>query len=329
MFRRFAITRCRAFTYVELLIVVAISGLIMLALMGVVNTATETSDLVRQRNDLAQQARFALNRMVDMTSRSPRLLLPLIDNPGTNWPENLREQTIPASPPIGDSTLSTAVLAITLPHDIDLDQDGTPDADNDADGRFDEDPQVDNHNDNAPGIAGIDDNGDGTADDSIDVKPNADNDEDDSATEDSIDGIDNDNDGSVDEDLRSDLNNDGQAGFAGVDDDGDGSIDEGNLNDDDEDGLVDEDSFDAVVFYLVGGSLTERMPVPWDQNADSVSSGEDYVESELAINVTRFGVERVDHHNIRDIVDLTLELTDPDSGETVSLQTRVRVGGAL
>jgi hypothetical protein len=29
------------------------------------------------------------------------------------------------------------------------------------------------------------------------------------------------------------------------------------------------------------------------------------------------------------LVDLTLELTSPVSGETVSLHTRVRVGGAL
>ena len=29
------------------------------------------------------------------------------------------------------------------------------------------------------------------------------------------------------------------------------------------------------------------------------------------------------------LVDLTLELTSPDSGEMVSLNTRVRVGGAL
>ena len=49
----------------------------------------------------------------------------------------------------------------------------------------------------------------------------------------------------------------------------------------------------------------------------------------IAENVTRFRVERVPQNGDRSqIVDLTLELTNPVT-ETVSLNTRVRVGGAL
>ena len=45
--------------------------------------------------------------------------------------------------------------------------------------------------------------------------------------------------------------------------------------------------------------------------------------------MTRFRVERVDNGTAGELIDLTLELTDPVSGEFVSLQTQIRVGGAL
>ncbi len=319
----------RAFTYVELLIVVSISGVIMLALMGVVNTATESGETVRQRNDQVQQVRFALNRMVDMTSRSPGLLLPLVDNPATNWPENLREQTIPASPPVGDSSFASAVLAIKLPRDIDLDQDGIPDADDEGDGLFDDDFPNDNQHDFAPGIVGIDDDGDG----SVDEGNGYDDDEDGSENEDPLDGIDNDGDGSIDEDTSTDMNADGCPGLCGVDDDGSGNISTGNAANDDEDPGEFEDPIDPVVYYLNGSNLVERLPARWDTDGISVPDGpvdgRDFIEANIAENVTRFRVERVDHHNVRELVDLTLELTDPVSGETISLQTMVRIGGAL
>ena len=171
-----------------------------------------------------------MEQMVHAVSHSPRLLLPLADNPNTNWPEHIREQTIPASPPIGDSTLATAVLAVTLDPAVDLDGDGTPDADNDGDGRFDEDLPGDNSFDNAPGIFQIDDDGDGQVDVSAAVKPFEDNDEDDDHTEDPLDGLDNDGDGTIDEDIRSDMNGDGCAGACSVDDDADGLLDEAHLN---------------------------------------------------------------------------------------------------
>ena len=326
--------RQRGVTYVEMLITVAITALIMVALMGVVDTASETGEEVLQRNQLARQARFAMQQMVSNVSESRRLLLPLVDNPATDWPENLREQTVPPSPPIGSSTLATAVLAVTLPLHVDLDGDGFADADNDTDGRVDEDLPADNNRDGAAGIAAIDDDGDGDVDESAVGAPQTDNDEDDSAGEDMLNAIDDDADGSLDEDSGADLDGNGVAGILAVDDDADGSIDEGAAGDDDEDGSVDEDWYDVVVFYLDpdpsgGRNLNMRSPVPWDINNDSQVDGADYQTSVLANNVSLFRVERLAGAGPTDLVDITLALTDPDSGETVSLQTRVRVGGGL
>ena len=152
------------YTLIELLIALAVSALLFAGLGSVLGQVLDTRADVHEKNDLTRQARFAMQQMVRAVSRSPRLLLPLDDNPNTNWPEHIREQTIPASPPIGDSTLATAVLVVTLDPTIDLDGDGTPDADNDGDGRFDEDLPGDNSFDFAPGIFNIDDDGDGQVD---------------------------------------------------------------------------------------------------------------------------------------------------------------------
>ena len=78
----------------------------------------------------------------------------------------------------------------------------------------------------------------------------------------------------------------------------------------------------------------QRMPVPWDTDGISVPDGpvdgRDFIASAIAENVTRFRVERVPGTlGGVQLVDLTLELTSPETGEMVSLQTRVRVGGAL
>jgi hypothetical protein len=309
---------------------VAITAVIMVALMGVVNTASETSDQVRERNDLTRQARFALQRMVRFAGHSRRLLLPLRDNPASNWPENIREQTIPPSPPVGDSTFATAVLAVTLPSFVDLDQNGFPDADDDEDGLIDEDLPNDNQHDFFPGIMGIDDDGDGGVDEGAGW---AEDDEDGVENEEPLDGSDNDNDGNVDEDTASDSNGDGCPGACGVDDDGDGFIDEGSADDDDEDGGTFDDPYDPVVYYLSGSSLIERMPVPWNTDGISVPDGpvdgRDFEESAIAQNVTRLRFERLDDGTALELVEILLELTDPDSGESISLQTRVRIGGAL
>jgi hypothetical protein len=292
----------------------------------VLGQALQIHDAVRDQNELTRQARFAMQRMVRSVSHSRLLLLPLNDKPATNWPENIREQTMPPTPPIGDSTLATAVLAVTLPLYVDLDADGFSDADDDRDGRIDEDLRPNKTYSQAPGIYLIDDDGDGQ----VDEGTAADDDESSIINDDPINGVDDDDDNNVDEDPPPDMNGDGCSGICGVDDDGDGQVDEAAVNDDDEDGQVDEDWFNAVVFYLDNGTLMERTPVPWDESGGGGITGRDFIVEPIAENVTRFRVERVAGvAGSPQRVDLTLELTSPVTGETVSLHTQVRVGGAL
>ncbi len=323
-------SRCgqTGFTLAELLTALALSVLILAATTGLFNNAFGTSAAVEERNLLLRQARFALDRIVRATSHSPRLLLPLADNPGTNWPENIREQTVPASPPIGSSTFASAVLAVALPAYVDLDADGFPDADDDRDGSIDEDLPSDAHHDFQPGIALIDDDGDGSIDEGSNA---ADDDEDGASNEDPLDGIDNDGDGSIDEDPPSNINSDGCPGLCGVDDDRDGTIDDGAIDDDDEDGSDFEDGFDPVVFYLDGGALMERMPVPWNEDGNSSpngpNDGRDFIATGIADNVTLLRFERIESAS-SPLVRIDLELTGP-TGVTVSLSARTRVGGAL
>lgn len=325
MHRRAALS---GFTLLELLVAVVLAALLLTATNGIVRNALGTHDLVEERNALMRDARFALHRMVDATSKSRRLLLPLADNPASNWPENIREQTIPASPPIGSSTFATAVLAVTLPEYVDLDADGFPDADDDRDGSIDEDLPDDGQHDFMPGIMLIDDDGDGQVDEGNGYS----DDESLTSNDDPINGIDDDGDGNVDEDQSTDSNGDGCPGVCFVDDDADGSIDEGSVDDDDEDGGVFDDPYDPVVFYLDGTSLIERMPVPWNEDGisapDGPVDGRDFVASAIADNVSLFRVERVAGSTNPQLVSLRLELTGP-SGQVVSMDAQVRVGGAL
>lgn len=319
-----------AFTLIELMVAMALAGLILVATTNIIWQATGTEAVVAERNGLLRDARFAMDRMVRVSRESRRLLLPLADNPNTNWPENIREETIPASPPVGSSTLATAVLAVTLPASIDLDADGFPDADDDRDGLIDEDLPNDSHHDFQPGISLIDDDGDGTVDDGTGW---AEDDEDGAENEDPVDGIDNDGDGSIDEDPPSDNNGDGCPGLCGVDDDSNGSIDVAAGDDDDEDGGTFEDPYDPVVFYLDGSTLMERMPVPWNEDGistpDGPVDGRDFVASAIADNVTRFRVERLAAvSGTPQLVSIQLELTGA-TGAVVNLDTRVRIGGAL
>ncbi|MDH5631905.1 MAG: prepilin-type N-terminal cleavage/methylation domain-containing protein [Gammaproteobacteria bacterium] len=332
-------------TMPELLITLVMAGLLMSGLAGVVSQGLQAQQQASDANTLAQQAAFAMQRMTDSVLGSRRLLLPLADNPATNWREHVREQTLPASVPEGSSTFASAVLAVTLPPSIDRDRDGWADANNDRDfldrnnngirdpgepERIDEDPGADASNDGKNGIIGIDDNGNGTIDDG--AAPNAgvwvDDDEDGQQTEDVNNGEDDDGDGSVDEDSKGDISHDGSPGVAGVDDDLDGTVDEGNLNDDDEDGSHNEDWPDPVVYYLSGSKLIERLPSLADQDGDGVLTGKDFTEHVIAEHVSRFRVERVPVAAGQTVlVDLLLELTSPVNGEVVSVQTRVRVAG--
>jgi len=321
----------RGFTLVELLLALMLAAILFAAIGGVAGQVVNTREHVSEVNDLNRQARFAMDQMVRMVGQSRLLMVPQADRPASNWAEHIREETVPPTTPTDDSIKYTAVLAVTLPASIDLDGDGFPDADNDRDGRIDEDPPADTTFDNATGIFQVDDGGDGDVDE-FSACCYWDDDEDFGITnEDDINNNDDDNDGRVDEDPGSDINGDGCHGLCGVDDDSDGLIDEGSgSSNDDEDGQTDEDWYDPVVFYLAGDTLMQRTPVPWDESGGGIVSGLDFIASAIAENVTRFRVERVPGtlDGIQ-LVDLTLELTSPDSGEMVSLNTRVRVGGAL
>ena len=320
--------RSAGFTVVELLIAAALASLLLAGIAGLVDRTLESQELIDERNSLNAEASFAMQRMVRAVADAHQLILPLADKPATNWRENVREETVPASPPEGDSLKATAVLAVPLSAAFDIDRDGFPDVDNDRDGRIDEDYPADIAFDYDPGIHLIDDSGDGQVDEGL--FNDADDDEQPVDTdEDSINGVDDDGDGLIDEDPGQDMNGDGAPGIAGVDDDQDGQIDEGLPSDDDEDGQSDEDWLDPHVFYLQSGALMERHPVPWDETANGTITGRDFIISTIAENVTLFRVERpLPSASGVQLVYLTLELTGP-SGETVSLDTRVRVGAAL
>lgn len=323
-------THQSGFTLIELLVSVTLAALLITGLGNIVGLAVETQEVVGEKNNLTRQAGFAMEQMMRAASHTRRLMLPMPDKTSTTiLVENIREQTNPPSAPPPGSSLASAVLAVTLPAYFDLDGNGVADADNDADGLIDEDLPADVSYDSKPGITGIDDDGDGVADDTS--SPDADDDEsaDQAQDEDNLNGIDDDGDGISDEDPAADNNGDGCAGVCGVDDDADGAVDEGAVADDDEDGSSDEDWYDALVFYLDNGTLMQRTPVPWDEGGGGVS-GLDYIVEPLAENVSRFRVERLLPKGNRPLLlDLTLELTSPKTGESVSLHSRIRVGGAL
>lgn len=314
------------FTLIEFMVSMVLGALIVTALISVVTQLSDARTAVQERGQLVQEAHFAMTRMVRAVAQTRDLILPQMDKPATDWRENVREETVPASPPEGSSTKATAVLAVSLSARVDLNADGIPDADNDGDGLIDEDYPADMSFDMSPGIYQIDDGGDGSADEGA---ANLDDDDEwlNSNDEDPINGIDDDGDGLVDDDPSADMNGDGAPGIVGVDDDNDGLIDEGSSEDDDEDGKSNEDWLDAVVFFLRGDSLIERHPVPWAKDGETNVSGRNFIESVIADGVSRFRVERTSDNGSIEIVDITLEMTAATSGEIVNLHTRVRVGG--
>jgi prepilin-type N-terminal cleavage/methylation domain-containing protein len=311
----------KGLTLLEILIAVAIAGVLITALSGVINTALNAGQSTHMQNDTLQQARFAMQRMSRAVSKSRQLRIPLGENPATPSPqlESVRN-----------------VLAVSLDPNLDRDKDGWADANNDKDfldvnkngtrdagepERIDEDTGNDATNDGKAGIAGIDDDNDGA----VDEGASTDNDEDSISFEDTINDTDDDGDGSIDEDFGKDMNGDGKSGTSGVDDDFDGTIDEGNSNtaDDDEDGVGGEDWIDSQVFFLNGTTLMERMP---NINPDDGTAYSEYV---IAENVTQFRVERVLGANGSTVlVDITLTLS-PSSGQPFSLNTRVGIGSGL
>jgi type II secretory pathway pseudopilin PulG len=320
-------SRIGGFTLIEFMVSMILGALIVTAIASVVAELSDARAAIQERGQLTEQAHFAMTRMVRAVRQSRNLILPQQDKPVTDWRENVRDQSVPASAPEGSSTMATAVLAVSLSAAVDLDADGFPDADNDRDGLIDEDYPADVVFDGSPGIYQIDDGGNGSADEGS-SNNNDDDERLNSNDEDPINGIDDDGDGLVDDDPSADMNGDGAPGIVGVDDDNDGLIDEGSIDDDDEDGQSDEDWLDAVVYFLREDSLVERHPVPWDENGGGTITGRDYIESAIADGISHFRVERVLGNAGTEIVDITLEMTAPTTGETVTLHTRVRIGGA-
>ncbi|MCB1753922.1 MAG: prepilin-type N-terminal cleavage/methylation domain-containing protein [Gammaproteobacteria bacterium] len=307
----------RGVTLVELMVTVSITGILMAGLMGLVGESLHIESVTRQRIDLVQQARFAMQRMTTAVGKSGYLMLPLVDSPYTAWSEAVRD-----------------VLAVTLDPTLDRDADGWADANNDKDfqdsnqngirddgewQRIDEDTSGDMTNDDESGIVGIDDDGDGL----VDEAHKNDDDEGSVFDEDLQPLQDADGDLSFSEDLGEDMNGDGASGISGVDDDGDGAFDEGNQKDDDEDGLSDEDWLDPVVFYLNGTDLIERTP------AINPVDGNDFIENVIADHVSAFTVTR--HgvgYQLNPLLTIDLTLT-ADDGESISLSATVAQGGLL
>ena len=322
-------------TFVELMLSIAVTSILVLGLGNVISSALNSYEYIKARDELQSELDFAFQRMIRTTLNSRWLVLPMDDKPATDYFENIRVQTEPASPPTGSSTLDTAVLAVSMPADWDLDGDGFPDADNDKDGKIDEDPGDDSHKDIAAGVWDIDDDGDGDTDETgrvllvVPVTWDDDEEKDTSGDDDPVDGIDNDGDGAIDEDPGQDNNGDGCPGVCGVDDDGDGSVDEGDDKDDDEDGSNNEDWIDPIVYYMSGNQLLERVPVPWDQTGEAGITGQDVLINPLSNHVTRFYVERVAGVSNGPLIKLELELTSSDGEIVVSASTHIRVGGAL
>lgn len=306
------------FALIEVLVAVAIAGVLIAGISGMVSSALNAEKAVRSKNEVIQQTRFAMQQIISAVSQSRRLMIPLSENPATTYSESLRN-----------------VLGLTLPPNLDRDRDGWADANNDKDfldinnngvrdagemERVDEDIPQDENNDGFQGIAGIDDNGNGLVDEGGNSR---DADEDGVQTEDPIDGLDNDGDGSNDEDPDVDMNGDGKPGIENVDDDFDGTVDEGNNDDDDEDGLRGEDWTDTVVFYLNDTTLMERMP---NMNA---ADGADFSAYPIAENVSQFRVERIIGGNGSTVmIDVTLTLSPPNAA-SFSLNALVGVGSAL
>jgi type II secretory pathway pseudopilin PulG len=294
-------TRESGLTLVEVLGSLAIGALLFAALAGVALQSTRALEAATSSADVAQDAQFALDRMVDAVRASRKLLIPMPERAATAYSESQRN-----------------VLAVTLDPTLDRNGDGFPDVDNDRDGRIDEDADEDLTTDGAPGILGVDDDGDGTADEG----DSRDDDEDGASNEDGADGVDNDGDGLVDEDPKADANDDGKPGVRSFDDDGDANVDEGNSEDDDEDGRKNEDWLDARVFRLVGTTLVERLPDP------GAANGTVFTERTIAVGVSDFRVGYFASAGAGLPPTLAISLTLAGAGgATATVDTRIRLGG--
>jgi prepilin-type N-terminal cleavage/methylation domain-containing protein len=279
---------CDGFTLVELLITLAIAGVVLVALSGVTHNVMMLWNSDRARTELLYQGNLAMDRMVTAVSHADRLLVPRADNPATPQDEAQRP-----------------LLAVTIDPLLDSDGDGFADADNDHDGRVDEDIPADNTFDYRPGIQNIDDDGDGSVDEGSALQ---DNDEDGQAGDDWLDDVDNDGDGATDEDIPAD-NDTLPIGASEVDNDGDG--------------LFNDDWLDPVVFLVSsdGKSLIQRTPVVnWPDGSgttDTILARADAIVLSIRRVPTGVGVRSAQ-------VEITLQLATGATGP-LTIQARVRL----
>jgi len=127
------------FTLIEILIVVAIGGMLMLSLGNVIGQAMDTRNNTQTSNDLDQEAVFVMQQIIQIVSRSD--WIDVKKNTATEFHCHFRPDP-----------------------QRDIDKDGFADADDDKDGKVDEDDTGDMNGDGQPGIAGFDDDGDGSTD---------------------------------------------------------------------------------------------------------------------------------------------------------------------
>ncbi len=162
--------RARGFTLVELVIALAITGMLAAAAVGLVQTSLQMEAGTDAKTALLREGLLAVERVAVEVGKSTAVLVP-----------NGRR-------PTGD------VLIISGS----VNQDGDSYFGDPLFPRVDEDPGEELVIDNLAGIAGFDDDGDG----SIDEGDRKDDDEDGHQPDEDFDGGDDDGDGSFDEDLK-------------------------------------------------------------------------------------------------------------------------------
>ena len=220
----------KGLSLVELLVAIAIFGLIAAAAGTLLSATLKNHDYGNARYGLYREGLMIMERMTDEVRRCTFLLIPNAHN------------------------TTRDVLAVSGFYN----DDGDNYFGDTLFPRIDEDPGTDMNSDNQAGIASVDDDGDGATDEGV----NTDNDEDGTANDDPLDGVDNDGDGNIDEDVDFDANNDNEPGIEGIDDDGNGSFDNENPEDDDEDGDKNEDPLNAVIYLFDSGSNTLTKSIP-------------------------------------------------------------------
>jgi prepilin-type N-terminal cleavage/methylation domain-containing protein len=216
-------------TLVELLVTIAIVGIIAGAAIPLLSASLDANNQGTSRSRLYHEGLLAMERMTSGVKRCTFLLIPNAHNPTRD------------------------ILAFSGM----TNEDGDNYFNDPLFPKIDEDPRGEMSQDDTPGILGVDDDGDGLVDEH--VTEHGDDDEDGVLEEDPLNGEDDDGDGNIDEDTGHDSNDDGAQGIAQMDDNGDGVVDNGGTaSDDDEDGLINEDCINPVMYTFDSATNTLR-----------------------------------------------------------------------